>query len=92
MRRQIQPFQPFGFPQFQPIQPFVAGQGQGQGSFVSTSQTLNSRFGEDEPQVSHQSTVITSNDGKYQQTNTYTRPDGQTYVNKQTGKCKQRIT
>lgn len=84
-RRQIQPFQPFGQP-FQPF-PFPAVQpGQGQGSFVSSSQTLNSRFGDDEPTYTGQSTVIHhGNDGKYQQTNTFIRPDGSVHTNKQTG-------
>lgn len=85
VRRQFQPIQPFGFnqnfPNFPVIQP-----GQGQGSFVSTSQTLNSRFGDDEPTVSGQSTVIhTNKDGKVTQTNTYLRPDGSVTTNKQTG-------
>ena len=85
VRRQVQPFGNAGFP-FQPF-PFPAiqpGAG-GQGSFVSTSQTLNSRFGEDEPVVSGQTTVIHSNDGKYTQTNTYLRPDGSVTSNKQSG-------
>jgi hypothetical protein len=80
VRRQVQPFQPFGqpafgFPAFPNIQP-----GQGQGTFVSSSQTLNSRFGDDEPVVTGQSTVIHSTGNKVTQTNTYLRPDGSTYT------------
>jgi hypothetical protein len=79
-RRQIQPFQPFGqqgfgfapFPQIQP--------GQGTGTFTSSSQTLNSRFGDDEPVVSGQTTVIHQSGNKVTQTNTYLRPDGTTYT------------
>lgn len=71
-------FQPF--PNFPAIQP-----GQGQGTFVSSSQSLHTRFGDDEPTYSGQSTVIHSNDGKYQQTNTFTRPDGSVTTNKQSG-------
>lgn len=80
-RRQVQPFQfgqpQFGFPQFPQFQP-----GQGQGNFVSTSQTLNSRFGDDSPSgggVTGQSTFITSDGNKVTQTNTYLRPDGTSY-------------
>lgn len=78
-RRQAQNFQPFGagFP-FQPL-PFpqvpVGGAGQGQGSFVSSSLS-QSRFGDDEPVVSGQTTVIRQKDGKYEQTNYHHRPDG----------------
>jgi hypothetical protein len=79
IRRQIQPFQPFGFPNFPSIPV-----GQGTGSFVSTSQvtSLDNRFGADsDPVVTGQSTFITQNkDGKVQQSTTYLRPDGSTYT------------
>jgi hypothetical protein len=86
VRRQVQPnnFQPFGFPQ--PIFPFPNIQPGAAGTFTSSSQTLSSRFGEDEPVVSGTSTIITNKDGKYQQTSTHLRPDGSTVVNKQSGK------
>ncbi|CRL07396.1 CLUMA_CG020369, isoform A [Clunio marinus] len=83
-RRQIQPFgtpnfgfQPLQFPQIQP--------GQGQGSFVSNS--ISSRFGEDG--VQQETHVVHSSDGQnYQQTNTYVRPDGTVYSNRQSGRLK----
>lgn len=95
-RRQVQNFQPFGnqFP-FQQL-PFpqipVGGAGQGQGSFVSTSQTLNSRFGDDEPVVSGQTTVIRHKDGKYEQTNYHHRPDGSTGQTHSSGRVKRQQT
>lgn len=79
MRRQIQPFQPFGFPNF----PAFPQPGQGQGSFVSTQQvtSLDNRFGGDDAVVTGQSTFVTQNkDGKVQQSTTYLRPDGSTYT------------
>lgn len=86
VRRQVQPGfggfafpQPvFNFPQFQP------GQG-GQGSFVQSSQTLSSRFGEDEPVVTGQTQTFHSSGGKFQSTHTVLRPDGSVQTNKQTG-------
>jgi hypothetical protein len=84
VRRQVQPnFGGFAFPQpvfnFPQIQP-----GQGQGSFVSSS--LSSRFGEDEPVVTGQTSTIHTSDGKYHQTNTVLRPDGTVQTNKYSGK------
>ncbi|CAO1423981.1 unnamed protein product [Diamesa tonsa] len=90
-RRQIQPFgQPqFGFPNQFPSFPFPQG-GQGQGSFsgISTSQTLNSRFGDDEPVVTGNTQTITSNNGVYQATNTVIKPDGSVHTNKQSGRVR----
>lgn len=89
VRRQIQPIQPFGnvgfgFPQ--PLFPnFPQGQGT-QGTFASSSQSVSSRFGEDEPVYTAQSSVGHHSKGQYHQTNTYTRPDGSVTTNKQSGK------
>jgi hypothetical protein len=86
-RRQIAPFQPFGqqpgfgFAPFPNIQP-----GQGSGTFTSSSQTLNSRFGEDEPKVTGTSTIIQTSGNKFTQTNTVLRPDGTSYSNQHSGK------
>lgn len=75
-------FPNFGFPQPQPGQPGT------QTSFVSTSQTLNSRFGEDEPIVTGQQTVFQSSGNKFTQTNTVIRPDGSVTTNKQSGRVR----
>jgi len=80
-RRQIQTYDqfnpgfgvPFQFPQ--PIVPFQAQPG-AHGSFVSSSGSLSSRFGDDEPVHNQQSTVIHQNNGRVYETRTYTRPDG----------------
>ena len=89
-RRQIQPFgQPqFGFPNqgFPAFQFPQAGQGTGTFSGISTSQTLNSRFGDDEPVVTGNTQTISSNNGVFQSTNTVLRPDGSVTTNKQSGK------
>lgn len=92
VRRQVQPgFGGFGFPQptfnFPQFKP-----GQGQGSFVQSSQSLSSRFGEDEPVVTGQTQIIHSSDGKYHQTNTFLRPDGTVQTNKQSGKVKRQTS
>jgi len=86
VRRQVQPgFGGFGFPQ--PVFTFPQFKpGQGQGSFVQSSQSLTSRFGEDEPVVTGQTQTFHSSGGKYQQTNTVLRPDGTVETNKQSGK------
>jgi len=94
VRRQVQPGfggfafpQPvFNFPQFQP------GQGQGQGSFVQSSQTLSSRFGEDEPVITGQTQTFHTSGGKFQSTSTVLRPDGSVQTNKQTGKVKRQTS
>lgn len=89
MRRQLQPIQPFGnagfaFPQFAfPAFP-QPGQG-GQGTFVSSSQSLDNRFGGDEPVVSGQSSVVHHNNGQYHQTNTFVKPDGTVSTNHHSG-------
>lgn len=93
IRRQV-PIQPFnnnagfGFPQnfFNQFPQPQPGQGT-QGTYVSSSQTVNSRFGEDEPVVSGQSTVVHHHKGQYHQTNTYVRPDGSVTSNQHSGKC-----
>lgn len=74
----------FNFPQIQP--------GQGQGSFVSTSQTLSSRFGEDEPVVTGQTQTFHTSGGQYQQTTTNLRPDGTVTTNKQSGRVKREVS
>ncbi|XP_070497947.1 basic salivary proline-rich protein 1-like isoform X2 [Chironomus tepperi] len=77
----------FAFPQ--PVFNFPSGfPAQGQGSFVQSSQTLSSRFGEDEPVVTGQTQTFHSSGGKYQHTQTVLRPDGTVQTNKQTGKVK----
>jgi hypothetical protein len=90
LRRQVN--NNFGFPQFgfpqpafpQPTFNFQPGAPGTQTSF--TSQTLNSRFGEDsQPVVTGQSTQFTSTGNKFQQTNTFIRPDGSVTSNKQSG-------
>lgn len=89
MRRQIQSFNPYGQPGFGfafPNQFPSAQPGQGQGTFVGTSSSLHTRFGDDEPTVSGQSTVFHHKDGKYQQTNTYVRPDGSVTTDKHSGR------
>lgn len=90
VRRQVQPgaFNPFpgGFAFPQPMFNFPnVPAGQGQGSFVSTSQTLSSRFGDDEPVVTGQTQTFHHNAGQYQQVTTNLRPDGSVTTNKQTG-------
>lgn len=85
VRRQVQPFQPFGFGQplfFPQIQPGAGSQG----TFVSSS--VDSRFGGDEPVVNQQSHVFHHRDGNYHQTNVYTNPDGSTSTSKQSGRVK----
>lgn len=84
--RQINPN--FGFPNFpafpQPTFNFQPGAPGTQTSY--TSQTLSSRFGENEkPIVTGQSTHYTSTGNKYEQTNYNIRPDGSVTANKQSG-------
>lgn len=77
----------FGFPNFPFPQPnFNFPQPGAPGTQTSfTSQTLNTRFGENEPVVTGQSTQFTSTGNKFQQTNTFIRPDGTVETNKQSG-------
>jgi len=91
-RRQIQTYDqynqgfgsPFAFPQpivpyqVQPIVPLNVQPGT-QGTYVSSSQTLSSRFDGDEPVYNHQSTVGHHSNGRVHETRTYTRPDGSRY-------------
>jgi len=91
VRRQVQSFPSFGsgfvFSQPFPNFPNVPAGGS-QGSFVSSSHTLSSRLGDVKPVASGQSTVVHHKDGKFQQTNTFIRPDGSVTTNKKTGRVK----
>ncbi|KAG5670899.1 hypothetical protein PVAND_001130 [Polypedilum vanderplanki] len=93
VRRQVQPgfnqpnFGGFAFPQpvfnFPQINP-----AQGTGSFVSSSQSLSSRFGDDEPVIKGQTQTFHHSDGKYHQITSHLNPDGTVTTNKQSGRVK----
>lgn len=66
---------------------FAPPAGTGSQTVVSGStQTLDNRFGEEEPVVSGGQTVITSQNGNYHQTTSILKPNGQVVTTHESGK------
>lgn len=57
-----------------------------QTSFTGSTQTLDNRFGEDEPVVSGGSQIITSQNGNYHATTSVLKPGGQIITTEHHGK------
>lgn len=65
--------------------PIAPGPG-AQTTFTGSTQTLDNRFGEDEPVVTGGTHTVTSQNGNFHSTSTVLKPDGQLVTMHQTGK------